>query len=93
MLVVLVNDASDLPWSFKGWKVNYKRIGQTTYGYQFVDPSGTVHSNACDASGFYKQYNVKSVEHLLTEAVNSSNARYAMEKYLLKHGEVETVEL
>lgn len=93
MLVVVISNESELPWSFKGWKVNYKRIGKTTYGYQLVDPSGKVHSNVCDASGFHRQYDVKSIEHLLNEVMNSSNAADAMEKYLLKNGDVETVEL
>lgn len=93
MLVVVVSDASDLPWSFKGWKVNYKRIGQTTYGYQLVDPSGRVHKNVTDSSGFYREYQVKSVEHLIAQVISAPSARYAMEKYLLEYGETETVEL
>jgi hypothetical protein len=93
MLVVFVNDASDLPWSFKGWKMNYKRIGRTTYGYQLVDPSGHVHENVCDPSGFHRESHVKSLEHLIAQVLDTPRARSAMEKYLLAHGETETVEL
>lgn len=94
MKIVVIQTDSDKPWSFTGWKLNYIQLTATTWGYQFVDPAGTVHKETAGLhNGFHLQYNVRSFAHLLESALNSSNADNAMVKYRLKNVEPESVSL
>jgi len=93
MLVVVVKNG-DTPWSLKGWKINVKQVGETTYGWQLVDPDGLLHRDPSSLNnGFWLQYNIRSAEHLIRSVSIHGNTTRAIEKYLLTKDDVTTIEL
>lgn len=92
MLVVVIGNGSDAPWSLKGWKITYKRVGATTYGWYLTDPNGGTHKDSADINqGFHIQYNVSSLEDLVESILRHGRSERAVEKYLLRNGPEETL--
>lgn len=86
-------DTSDAPWSLKGWTVNYKRLDETTYAWYLTDPSGHNHKYDGMWHGFYTQFNVKSIEHLLQSISRHTCTKEAIHKYILNNERTETLSL
>lgn len=83
MLIVFVGEGNEPAWSLSGWTLNVKQVGDTTYGWYLTDPDGNDHKCSYDRNGYYLQYNIESLEHLVKSVNASSSAKQDVQRYLL----------
>lgn len=87
MQAIVINIGNDEPWSWKGWTLQYKRIGESSFAYKLVDPSGYVHGDVIN-NGFFLYNNVSVLPQFVEGALKSGYAKNAMQKYILHNDDV-----